>query len=98
MNTTKEKNFEIIDFTEFQQENLDFIEDIIESNLEKLFEIKEYSNISKNFSEINLNLLSSLNETQRILFHDYQNATLTLNSYQNAFAYYLGSKKNSIKP
>lgn len=94
MKTTKEENFEIIDFTEFQPENLDFIEDIIESNLEKLFEIKEYSDISQNFSEINLKLLSGLSETQRNLFHDYQNAALTLNSYQNAFAYYLGTKKN----
>ena len=93
MNTTKEKNFETIDSTQFQQDNLDFIEDIIESNLEKLFEIKEYSDISQQFSELNLKLLSSLNEQQRSLFQDYQNVNLTLNSYQNAFAYYLGNKE-----
>jgi len=85
MDTTKEKAQ-----MNFEEDTLEFIEDKIESNLEKLFHHKKYSEASETFSQLNLQLLSTLDEKQRHLFRAYQNTALTLNSYQNVLAYYLG--------
>jgi len=90
MNTTKEKDLMDFETKWLEEENIDFIEDKIETNLEKLFQHEKYAEISETFSALNLKLLSSLDENQRNLFHSYQNIALKLNSYQNTLAYYLG--------
>lgn len=91
MKTFHEMKYGTNDSALFQKEKIDAIEDTLESNLEILFNVNEYAEISKNFSELNLELLSSLDENQRSLFHTYQNISLSLNTYQNALAYYLGA-------
>ena len=90
MNNTKDKNLIISDTTWFTEENINFVEEKIESNLDSLFNCEKYANLSDNFSKIHLELLSTLNEKQRTLFYNYENSALSLNSYQNTLAYYLG--------
>lgn len=85
MNTTKDKKQ-----MNFEEEIIDFIEDKIEANVKQLFHQQKYSELSESFSKLNLQLLSTLDENQRELFHSYQNIALKLNSYQNTLAYYLG--------
>ncbi len=76
----------------FSKKKIDDVDDKMEDNLSILLESEDYLNLNREFKDVSLKLMSTLDSEQRKILEEYQRLELDITSYQNGLAYYLGCK------
>lgn len=76
----------------FSKEKIDDIDEKMEANLTTLLESDDYLKLNREFRDVSLKIMSTLNPEQRKILNEYQRLEMEITSYQNCLAYYLGCK------
>lgn len=76
----------------FSKDKVDEIDEKMEANLTTLLESDDYVKLNREFRDISLKMMSTLDLEQRKILNEYQRLEMEITSYQNCLAYYLGCK------
>ena len=80
------------EFTIFSENNFDFVNDLLESNMYKLMGCADFANLEKSFFEAYFSFEQTLSKEQQATLENILSYLFELENYKNVFCYFYGIK------